>query len=440
MNAPGAVPHSLRRRLLLLVLAAILLAALVQAVAAWRSALVQADAMFDYHLRQMALSMQGRMAQGPLGLDFAEEPEFSVQIWGPDGTPLYRSARPRLPPRAVLGFSDVEVQGHSFRVYSLQSATQVIQIAQDLDARQARARSLALRAALPILGIAPVLMLLVGWLISRSFAPVERTRKLLARRAPTDLSPLPAQGLPAEIAPLVAELNALFVRVRTAFEAQQHFVADAAHELRSPLTALKLQAQALRGAGGDAGHEAAVLRLNQGISRAIELVEQLLLLARAEAGSQERMEPGDLRGIVRLAIADALPRATAAGIDLGAADDEGAPPARVPGDPEALRALVRNLLDNAIKFSPAPGRVDVAVRAVDGHVVLSVDDSGPGIPPAERERVFDRFYRADGASAVPGTGLGLAIVQAVARKHGATLRLLDSALGGLRVEADFPAA
>ncbi|HSW20113.1 MAG TPA: histidine kinase dimerization/phospho-acceptor domain-containing protein, partial [Ramlibacter sp.] len=271
-------PHSLRKRLLLLVLASILLAALVQAGSAWRGALRQADEMFDYHLQQMALALRGRMAQTPLGLDFDADSDFSIQIWGPDGTPLYRSPRPLLPPRTVLGFSDVELSGNRYRVYSLQTPLHTIQIAQDLDERQARARALALRAALPTLALAPLLMLLVGWLISHSLRPVERTRQLVAARSPQDLSPLPDEGLPVEVQPLVLELNHLFGRVQAAFEAQRHFVADAAHELRSPLTALKLQAQALRqGESGVPQREAAVQRLNQGIDRAIHLVEQLLV-------------------------------------------------------------------------------------------------------------------------------------------------------------------
>ncbi len=441
-------PHSLRRRLLLLVLAAILFAALVQAASAWRSALHQADEMFDYHLQQMALSLRGRMGAQPFTDLPDTDSDFSIQIWGPDGTPLLRSRRPALPPRAVLGFSDVEVRGHRYRVYSLLTALHTIQIAQDLDERQARARALALRAALPTLALAPLLMLLVGWLISRSFEPVERTRRLVAARTPTDLSPLPDAGLPAEVQPLVAELNQLFGRVRTAFEAQQHFVADAAHELRSPLTALKLQVQALRERPGapaqDAeARESAVKRLNQGVDRAILLVEQLLLLARMEA---EPGDPGgplpevDLLEVVRLAVADTLPLASGVGVDLGARE-AAAGPTRVHGQVEALRVLVRNLLDNAVKYTPAGGRVEVAVQPEGNSLVLSVEDSGPGIPAAERERVFDRFYRVPGATeSAPGTGLGLPIVRAVAQRHGATVRLDDSASGGLRVEVRFSAA
>lgn len=443
----AAPAHSLRRRLLWFVLAAILLAALVQGTTAYRGALQQADDMFDYHLQQMAYSLRVGIPLVPAqpGSTDIDDLDFIIQIWGQDGAQLFRSERSGLPPRAVLGFSDVTVQGTAYRVYSVQTPLHTIQIAQDMSARQARARALALRATLPIALMAPLLMLAVGWVISRSFAPVERARRQVAARAADDLSALPEAGLPDEVRPLVRELNLLFGRVRTAFDAQKHFVADAAHELRSPLTALKLQAQALRRADDPAAQEAAVARLNQGIDRAIRLVEQLLVLARAEAGGDTGSQAGagdtaDLQDVVRLAVADVLPLAQAKGIDLGLADGQPALALRVAGQPEALRILLRNLLDNAVKYTPAPGRVDVALGREGTQALLAVDDSGPGIAPEDRERVFDRFFRAGGQSA-SGSGLGLAIVRAIAERHGATLGLAASQqLGGLRVQVRLPLA
>ncbi len=222
--------------------------------------------------------------------------------------------------------------------------------------------------------------------------------------------------------------------------AQQHFVADAAHELRSPLAALKLQVQGLQRAGDDAARGVAVARLAAGIDRATRLVEQLLVLARSEAGAAPAPEPVALAEVVRLALADAMPAAQARQIDLGlgAADA-----ATVPGQHEALRILVRNLLDNAVKYTPAGGRVDVGIQADAGTVVLTVEDSGPGIAPGERARVLDRFYRSEEVQAgqVQGSGLGLAIVQAIAQRHGAELALDASPrLGGLRASVRFARA
>lgn len=437
--------HSLRARLLWFLLLAILLTAVLQAASAYRGALRQADAMFDDHLQQTARSLRGGVLPG---LPLAEGEDGSgfdlyVQIWGQDGTQIFRSSRSALPPRAVLGFSDVEADGTRYRVYTLQTRFQTVQIAQDLSARTARARALALQAVLPFAWLTPLLMLAVWWIISRSLAPIERARRQVAGRAADDLSPLADNGLPDEVRPLVDELNLLFGRVRSAFDAQKNFVADAAHELRSPLTALKLQAQALRRASQEpAEREAGISRLNQGIDRAIRLVEQLLQLAREEAGAKPAGDGTgavDLQSVVQLSVADVLPQAVRKRIDLGLA---GNTPVllKVSGQAEGLRILVRNLLENAVKYTPPDGRVDVSLADQQGQPVLTVEDSGPGIAPENRHRVFDRFFRATDTTLEPGSGLGLAIVKVIADRHGAALALGRSErLGGLQVEVRFPA-
>jgi two-component system, OmpR family, sensor kinase len=457
-HAVGSVgaTHSLRGRLLWSVLAAILLIAVLQAITAYRGALRQADAMFDDHLQQVARSMR---AGAPLGVPpeagiAGAEFDLYVQIWGPDGTQLFRSGRSDLPPRAVLGFSDVEANGSRYRVYSLQTPLQTVQIAQDLSARAARAQALAARALLPFALLTPLLMLAVWWVINRSLAPVERARRQLARRSAEDFSALDSDDLPDEVRPLVDELNLLFGRVRDAFATQRNFVADAAHELRSPLTALKLQAQALRRPEEDPlAREAGVVRLNQGIDRAIRLVEQLLVLAREEASAGQPAVASvlvDLQEVVKLAVSDVLPQAVQKRIDLGLAENQPMQPVWVAGQSEALRMMLRNLLDNAVKYTPPGGRVDLSLQLeTDGiapgdHAAtarLVVEDSGPGIAPEDRARVFNRFVRAGHAAAEPGSGLGLAIVNVIAVRHGATIALGSSSrLGGLKAELRIPLA
>ena len=439
-EATSVGAHSLRRRLLWFVLLAIALATAIQAATAYRGALQQADAMFDEHLQQVARSLHSGIPIGSSLSDMEDSPGFDlyVQIWGPDGTQIFRSSRSALPPRAILGFSDVEANGNLYRVYSLQTPLQTVQIAQDMGARTARARELAVRAVLPFFLLTPLLMLAVWWVISRSLAPIERARRQVAARAANDLSPLADEGLPDEVRPLVAELNLLFGRVRDAFEAQKHFVADAAHELRSPLTALKLQAQALQRDEEDAGsRHAAIERVNQGIDRAIRMVEQLLALAREESRPEASvLAPLQLQDIVRLAVADVLPQAQLKGVDLGLAENHSA---SVNGQVEALRTLLRNLLDNAIKYTPAGGQVDIKLSQANGSAVLAVEDSGPGISASDRQPVFDRFFRAEQGMAETGSGLGLAIVKVIADRHGAKLTLGQSeSLGGLCVEVTFP--
>jgi two-component system OmpR family sensor kinase len=296
------------------------------------------------------------------------------------------------------------------------------------------ASNLALRTLGPIAVMVPILMLVVWWVVSGSLEPVARVRKQVASRQADDLSPVSEAGLPDEVRPLVHELNLLFGRVRTAFDAQQNFVADAAHELRTPLAALKLQVQSLERADCDAARRVATGRLSAGIERATRLVEQLLVLARQESSAAPH-QPVDMAGVAKRAVADLIGVAQAKNIDLGL---QRADAGVVEGQPDSLMILMRNLIDNAIKYTPPGGTVDVSVQAGAGEVVVIVEDSGPGIPPAERERVFDRFYRVAGSEAA-GSGLGLAIIKSIAERHGAQLVLGESArLKGLEAKVIFP--
>ncbi|XYJ11726.1 ATP-binding protein [Telluria sp. B2] len=439
------VTHSLRGRLLWFLLAAITLAALAQASIAYNTALSDADQIFDYHMQQMALSLRSGT---PLSNTEARErideapgnDDLVVQMWSPDGVQVFHSvSRARLPQRAVLGFSNVKANGTTYRVFSIQTAGQTVQVAQDLAVRRNMAGNLALRTLGPIAVMMPMLMLVVWWVVSGSLEPVARVRKQVAARQADDLSPVSEAGLPDEVRPLVHELNLLFGRVKTAFDAQQHFVADAAHELRTPLAALRLQAQSLDRADTPEARKTAVARLTAGIDRATRLVEQLLVLARQEASAADgaACRPVDLAELVRRTVGDLAGLAQAKQIDLGL---QHADEVSIEGQPDALHILLRNLVENAVKYTPGGGTVDIAVRHEKDAAVVIVEDSGPGIPPEERERVFDRFYRVAGSEAA-GSGLGLAIIKAIAERHGATLKLDKSErLGGLAALVRFPAA
>ena len=434
------VSHSLRGRLLWFLLAAITMAAVAQAMIAYSSALNDADQIFDYHMQQMAMSLRSRAPMAATGTPGAEDDgndDMVVQVWTPDGIQVFRSlSRTELPQRAVLGFSNVRVNGTTYRVFSVQTNAQTVQIAQDMRVRQRMAGTLALRTVGPIALMAPVLMLVVWWVVSGSLAPVQRVRRQVASRQADDLSPVSEADLPDEVRPLVQELNLLFGRVRTAFEAQQHFVADAAHELRTPLAALKLQVLSLERADDPQARAVAVGRLTAGIERATRLIEQLLVLARQEA-NEARLEPVNLTELAKRTLGDLAGAAGLRQIDLGL---EHADEAVVKGQGEALLILVRNLVDNAIKYTPTGGTVDLSVRHNGKGPQLVVEDSGPGISPEERERVFNRFYRVPGTEA-NGSGLGLAIIKSITERHGATLALDQSErLGGLKVTVSFPAS
>jgi two-component system OmpR family sensor kinase len=430
---PTATP-SLRRRLLWLVLAAIAIASAIQGASAYRMALRNADALFDGQLQQLAQSVD---AGAPLLARDAAVVELSVQVWGPGGILLFGSRGIELPMPGVIGFSDVTVDGGEYRVYRLDTGEHIIQVAQDLDARRARARSLALQAVLPVLVLAPLLMAAVGWLITYSLAPVERMRRQVAGRHAEDLSPLPEAGVPAEVLPLVRELNLLFHRVDEAFASQRHFVADAAHELRSPLTALKLQAQALRAHGQDIDREAAVRRLEEGIDRAIALLSQLLLLARMDRDDAGNREPIALESLCREAVADVLVEARRKNIDVGLKAVDAT--ASVLGQPERLRILLRNLLDNAVKFSPAGGRVDLSILSDGGCPVLAgggqrARHPGRGTAPGVRPLLPGGGRRRAGQRPGPRDRAGHREATRAEVRLG---RSRD--LGGLQVDVRFPA-
>jgi len=430
---------SLKGRLLIFLLGAVCLAAALQAWSSYRTALQEADQIFDYHMQQMALSLGGSLSGGVH--DSNDDMELVIQAWTAEGLQVFQStARARMPARAVLGFSNVTVNDHMYRVLSVQSGGQTVQVAQELAVRERLARRLAVRTVVPVAAMVPLLMIVVGWVVSHSLAPVERVRAQLSRRAADDLAPVASEGLPAEIQPMVGEFNSLLGRVQQSFEAQQHFVADAAHELRSPLTALKLQVQLLQRAPDEAARQLAQTRLAAGIDRASRLVEQLLLLARHDTQGAPR-QPVVLAPLVEQVVGEHAAAAQARGIDLGLARLDAA---TVPGQPDALAVLMRNLVDNAIKYAPEGGKVDVSLVAEPGtrEVRLRVEDNGPGIPPQERERVLDRFYRSpDRPQEASGSGLGLSIVNAIAERHGARLVLdASQALGGLRVDVVFASA
>ena len=442
-NEPKPAP-SLRARLTGALLLAVLAFAALQAAVTYRTARAETEALFDAQMQRIALSLSGSLGAGALSDDApaAETPaarEMIIQIWRADGVMLYRSPQGRLlPPQTVIGFSDTVAGGEPYRIYALRTDTQVVQVAQQTEARGRMAGQLALRAVLPVALLAPVLMLIVWWVVGRAIGPIERVRRQVAARRPDDLAPLPTAGLPAEVRPLVGEMNGLLTRLSAAWDALTHFTADAAHELRSPLAALRLQAQSLQRAPDDATRAIATERLLAGIDRATRLVEQLLALARQQgAGEGAELVSLDLTALARNALADAEPEAARHAIALTL----DAPTAHVVlrADEAALAVLLRNLLGNALRHTPPGGQVRVGVREEASVIDLTVEDSGPGIAPDERARVLDRFYRVPGTPG-HGSGLGLAIVRAIAERHGAALTLDASpTLGGLRVMLRWPA-
>ena len=425
--------RSIRRELVVWISAGLLVAIAVAAIATYLRAREEANEIFDYQLKQMAASLTGVPLAGvPPGSSGSDA--LVVQVWDRAGVQVYLSQPQQpLPRDGQPGFSTVRTDAGQWRVFSALAGDQVVQVAQPLSVRRELAASMALRTIVPLLAVVPFLALFVWFGIARGLSPLERVAVALAERSAGALRPLNEAGLPSEVAPLVHALNALLDRLDHALDVQRAFIADAAHELRTPLTAVHLQAQLAERAATDAERSAALAELRAGLERATRLVEQLLTLAREEPGVNEKpFVRLDLTEIARGVLADYAAIAAARGVDLGltetsAAEDD----ASVYGDPDALRTLATNLVDNAVRHTPAEGRVDVATQRDGAHVLLTVRDSGPGIPESERERVFDRFYRVPGeaAAGMTGSGLGLAIVKRIAERHGATITL-GSGLSG----------
>jgi two-component system OmpR family sensor kinase len=434
---------SLRARLLAWLLGGVLLVGVVGGLIEYRNALAEADAFFDYHLRQTALILRDQPVEylGPPPIPSNNAAyDFVVQVWTLDGERIYMS-RPHavLPNFTTIGFSTVNTSSGQWRVYGTESLTKVVQIAQPMSVRRQQAAQLALRTLAPFALLVPVLGLIVWLAVGHALQPLQRLTRAVKARRVNALEPLSDERLPEEVRPLVGSLNDLLLRLTAALDRERAFMADAAHELRTPLTALHLQLGALARAGTEAERMEAMEKLSEGVQRAIRLVEQMLALARQEPRAEPVRTRFALDELGREVIAELVPLADSRRIDLGMSE---AQPVFVRGEREAVATLVRNLVDNAVRYTPAGGRVDVSVERsgeMPAQARIRVVDNGPGIAPGERERVFDRFYRQPGARS-PGSGLGLAIVKAIASAHGATVALAAGAESrGLAVTVTFPA-
>jgi len=431
--------NSIRRQLLATLLATIAAALLLAAYGTYRLARQEVDEVFDYHLRQLGLSLRDQAFgdnRGPLAAG-DDEFDFIIQVWTQDGNRVYFShPHVAIPNRAQFGFSNLDTREGRWRVFAAQFGNQVIQVAQPMRVRERLAAAAAMQTLLPFVILLPVLAGLIWLVVGRGLAPLDRIADSVRRRTPSSLDLLRLKGVPTEVVPLVEALNDLLGRLDRALASQRAFVADAAHELRTPLTALQLQVQLTERAQTADERVAALGELKRGLARATHVVQQLLTLA--------RQDPADATDLPRTAIpiaelaamvvADHAALAAARQIDLGLGEVPAH--ATVVGQAESLRALLSNLVDNAIRYTPVGGRVDVFAGMQDDRPWIEVADSGPGIPTEDRQHVFDRFYRRLDTPE-PGSGLGLSIVKAIADRHGARIELGTSAFGGLSARVLF---
>lgn len=452
--------YSVRRRLLVTLLSATVLVWTGTAVVSYLDARRVVNDLFDAQLAQAAevlmslvrhelleeLEAQlsgdpGKRLISDLEEDLAGygyEKKVAFQIWvGRNGTVFSSPQAPVTPLSAAAGgFSDERVENHRWRVVTLSDHGGAIRVhvGERAEVRRALIHRIALRLLGPLIVGLPLLALLIWISVGRSLVPFRQLAREVAERAPSHLQPIGHNPIPVEAKPLVDALNQLFDRLRQAFEREKRLTADAAHELRTPLAGVKTQAEVARRAVGDSERRNALEQVINGVDRTTHLVDQLLTMARLdpEVGLQEFAQL-DLREVVSDVLVELSGAAAAKEIDLSLEETGG----RVFGSAEALRILARNLIDNAIRYTPHGGRVAVAVISSADGVTLKVDDSGPGIPPEQRARVFERFYRGHESHAA-GSGLGLSIARRIAYLHGADIGLDTSAYGGLEVHVLFP--
>ena len=374
-----------------------------------------ATEFLDGQLRQIALNAGEGVssARAPAEADQDPEDQFAVSIWDARGMLVYASLPSvRIPPQTRPGYATVDVAGEKWRVYTTGDIRRRVQVAQREVVRQEIAQTAALVTAAPVLIAIPLAWLVVGWAMNRLLARLNVLSIELAQRSVSATAPISLEGIPAEVAPLARSMNNLIVRLHDAIEAQRRFVSDAAHELRTPLAAMQIQVENLsREARGN--HSRATEALARGVRRASALVNQLLHLARLDENGAARGETVDVNALVLESVADHATLAERKQVDL---EVNMACQAVCRGVSEEVRALISTIVDNAVRYTPPGGRIEVSIGRRDGRFVLEVSNTGAFLPRGAETRIFDRFFRA-APQETEGTGLGLSIARRVAKRH-----------------------
>jgi len=444
------LPGSLQGRLLLMVLGTSLVVWLAAAAMSWIDARHELDELLDGHLAQAAallVAQQAREFEDDEQVDAPTlhryAPRVAFQVFHEGRLALRSANAPAAPlvgePGArVKGFHTVTLERRPWRVFATRGAEHDVQV---FVGEQLRSRDSILWAVLrstlwPVAVALPLLALAGWWAVYRGLRPLRTLGRTLAQRPAGALRPVVVPDAPSEMRPLLESLNGLFARIGELLEHERRFTGDAAHELRTPIAAIRAQAQVALGASDDAQRRRALQATLQGCDRATRLVEQLLTLSRLEAEGPRAQAPVDLAAVTQGVVAELAPSAIGRQQLL---DFDAAASCVVAGDETLLAVLSRNLLDNAIRYTPAGARIEVRLQREAGRVVLAVEDSGPGLADEDLAHLGQRFFRVTGNEA-SGSGLGWSIAQRIAAAHGGRLQAQRSArLGGLLVRASLPA-
>jgi len=459
--------RTLRSQLLLWLLVPLVAIWAVDAVLTHRNVEQAMNATYDRSLYASALAIsehvafvEGRLLVDlpPVALEMLDTPDqerifYRVSYQGPDSEDVFVTGYSDLPPAPSDALPRTPVlyeqtyRGETVRIAALRSTlpadqpiTALVQVAETVDGRKALTRTLVGRGLVSQVLSIVIAAGLVWFVVTRGLTPLAELSREMAHRSATDLAPLRPQQVPEEVSPLIEAMNQLMARVRDAIAAQHRFVADASHQLRTPLAVLRTQAELALRQEELGPMKEAVAQLRDHSQATSHLASQLLSLARAEPALEAHsgVGPMDLAELAREACLALVPQALGRRVDLGFEAIQGA---IIRGQSYLVREMISNLVENAMRYGAPGGAVTVKVEKPDeASFLLVVEDDGPGIPQPERARVFERFYRIPGSPG-EGAGLGLSIVREIARGHGATVRLLEGADGhGLRVEVRFAKA
>ena len=448
-------------RLLVILLVSVSLTWIAGIAASFYGTVAEEEEVFDAQLAQSAKvllalyrsSLEERRRYMPdsspstvLGNEYAEQLSFpyestiSVQVWDLDKqNMLLRSASAplHLYSSTQSGFSDIEIDGQALRVFSIvdEKIGVQVQVGSSHAVRTKLANEVALTAMIPLLAVLPVLVPMIWFAINKALQPLRSLTDEVKRRAPSQLDPVRFNDVPTEIVPLVGALNKLFDRLEYVLENERRFTADAAHELRTPLAGLKTQAEVAQRADNEQDRNQALQYIVNATNRLAHVTDQLLTLARLDPETgitePEKIRLGEL---VSELVAEISLAALEKEIEISVTDHCSL---EVVGQPMFLAILIRNLVDNAIRYTPRQGIVEVSIKEIHRQVMLTVADSGPGIPEQDHQRVLERFYRRP-VNKELGSGLGLSIVQRIAELHHASFHLQRSPHGGLEVRVGFP--
>lgn len=414
--------------------------ALFGGIAAYRSASQESNEFLDEQQRQIARYV-GDLSAASLTDDVSPphdaEDDYVIEITYADGRPARSSGSTTIiPDEKSTGFSEFKNAVGEWRVFSLVSRDRTVQVAQQMLVRRELAADAAIRTVLPFALAVPLSWLIVTFVVRRIFRRLEDLSRDIADREPTDHSPIQTDGLPSEFRPVVVSFNQLLVRLRDLMDQQRNFLSDAAHELRTPLAALTIQIGNLREASRDAAqYDTRLSELEAGARRVSSLTSQLLRVARYEADDTlQNKENVSIDELAKEVVASLLPQADNQLIDVGFSELQRAD---VKASRADLRALLEILIENAVRYTPPNGKVDVSVQVMNGRTLVAVSDTGPGVAEHLIPRLTERFFRVSNAEA-NGSGLGLAIAKAISKRQGIGMQLSNRTdQRGFRAQLSF---